>query len=250
MVNPVAVAEDRDRARQLALLKAVGLDRAAPEQRELALAIAKRYDLDLLLKHLVLIEGKPVITRDGLLWIAHRSGQFNGIAVTRPVIVGDFWECEATVYRKDMTHDFSYPGRYPVKGKNVAYGPEMCIKVAESMALRRAFNVSAPTQDERWDVDLPQVASEPAPTLKERAASIAAAIQVEPDVTGVAQSVEVVAAPEASDPPAAGAAAQPVLTEKNCGEVPPPGPLGMEAPCFRPAEHRGPHNSSEGSWPA
>ena len=31
----------------------------APEQRQLAIAIAERYGLDLMLKHLVLIEGGP-----------------------------------------------------------------------------------------------------------------------------------------------------------------------------------------------
>ena len=77
-----------DEKRQLALLKAIGLDRAAPEQREIALHIANRYDLDLLLKHLVLIEGRPYITRDGLLHIAHRSGVLDGIETTVPEVVG------------------------------------------------------------------------------------------------------------------------------------------------------------------
>ena len=48
-----ALAEQQDNTearRKLALLKAVGLDRVPPEQRELALAIAKRYDLDLMLQ--------------------------------------------------------------------------------------------------------------------------------------------------------------------------------------------------------
>ena len=100
--------------RKIAILKAVGLDRAAPEQRELALAIAKRYDLDLMLKHLVLIDGKPYITRDALLWIAHRSGQFDGIGVTKPVVDRRLLaSATATVWRKDMSHPFIYPGRYP-----------------------------------------------------------------------------------------------------------------------------------------
>ena len=51
----------------------MGLDRAAPEQRQLAIAIAERYGLDLMLKHLVLIEGRPYVTRDALIHIAHRS---------------------------------------------------------------------------------------------------------------------------------------------------------------------------------
>lgn len=164
-------------ARELALLKAVGLDRAAPEQRELAMNIAQRYELDLLLKHLVLIDGKPYVTRDALLYIAHRSGQFDGIQVTTPEVVGDEWRCTATVWRKDFTHPFVYGGRYPVKGSNVKFAPEMAIKVAESMALRRAFNVAAPVVEERWDVDVPVVPAEPPKSLAEKAAEKRAEIE-------------------------------------------------------------------------
>ena len=165
----------------LALLKAVGLDRAAPEQRQLAIAIAERYGLDLMLKHLVLIDGKPYVTRDALLHIAHRSGQFDGIQTTTPEIVGDEWRCSATVWRKDMGHPFTYGGRYPVKGRNANFAPEMAIKVAESMALRRAFNVAAPVAEERWDVELP---AEPPVrvTLAERAAAKATEIAQAPRV--------------------------------------------------------------------
>ena len=157
------------KALDLALLKAIGLDRAAPEQRELAIHIADRYGLDLMLKHLVLIDGKPYVTRDALLHIAHRSGQFDGISTTTPEVVGDEWRCSATVWRRDMTHPFTYGGRYPVKGRNANFAPEMAIKVAESMALRRAFNVAAPVVEDRWDVDLPAAEPEPKLTLAERA---------------------------------------------------------------------------------
>lgn len=156
--------------RELTLLKAVGLDRANPEQRELALHIADRYGLDLMLKHLVLIEGRPYITRDALLHIAHRSGQLDGIETTEPVIVDDFWRASCTVYRKDMSRGFTYGGRYPTKGGNQKFAPEMAIKVAEVMALRRAFDVAAPTQEERWDVEVPAEAPAPKPTLAEKVA--------------------------------------------------------------------------------
>lgn len=162
----------------LALLKAVGLDRAAPEQRRLAIAIAERYSLDLLLKHLVLIEGRPYITRDALLHIAHRSGQFDGIATTRPVLEGDYWTAECTVWRKDMQHAFTYSGRYPTKGGNARFAPEMAVKVAESMTLRRAFDVAAPVVEERWDVDVSAEPPAPRPTLAERAAAKAAEVTV------------------------------------------------------------------------
>lgn len=155
----------------LALLKAVGLDRAAPEQRQLAIAIADRYGLDLMLKHLVLIEGRPYVTRDALIHIAHRSGQFDGISVTQPVKDEGYWRASCSVYRKDMSHPFTYGGRYPATGGNAKFAEEMCIKVAESMALRRAFDVAAPVVEERWDVDTAYEPPTPKPTLAERAAA-------------------------------------------------------------------------------
>jgi hypothetical protein len=235
--------------RKLALLKAVGLDRAAPEQRELALAIAKRYDLDLLLKHLVLIEGRPFITRDGLLWIAHRSGVFDGIGVTKPVIEGDYWTCEATVWRKDMTHPITYGGRYPVKGGNAKYNVEMSVKVAESMALRRAFNVSAPTEVERWDVEVPDAPAEPKRSLKERAAAKVQEIQApvaviedvewsEPDVADVG------AMSPAEDVVDAGANSSAPASTAQCDGFDPR--LGR---CIRDGGHPANHKNREGeSW--
>jgi len=93
--------------RTLALLKAVGFDKLQPEQRELALAIAAKYELDTMLKHLVMIEGRPYITRDGLLHVAHRSGQLDGIETTEPEIRDGFWRASCSVYRKDMTRPFT-----------------------------------------------------------------------------------------------------------------------------------------------
>jgi hypothetical protein len=164
--------------RELALLKAVGLDRVSAEQRELALNIAQRYELDLLLKHLVMIDGRPYVTRDGLLHIAHRSGQLDGMETSEPVVVDDYWRSTCSVYRKDMSRPFTYTGRYPTKGGNAKFAPEMAVKVGEVMALRRAFDVAAPTAEERWDVDvaLPTEAA-PKPTLAERAAEKRAEIE-------------------------------------------------------------------------
>ena len=191
MESALVVPEEQEteRKRKVALLKAIGLDRVAPEERELALAIAKRYDLDLLLKDLgALIEGRAYITRDGLLHIAHRSEQFDGIETTEPAIrefegLGKFWTAEATVYRKDMSHGFRYGGRYPLTGKNKDFGPEMAVKVSEVMALRRAFDVAMPTLEERWDVEVPAVEPEPSKSLAEKAAEKAAAIADEQPAT-------------------------------------------------------------------
>lgn len=228
MTTEVAVTEPtviNDGARKLALLRAVGLDRLAPDQRELALNIATRYELDLLLKHLVMIEGRPYITRDGLLHVAHRSGQLDGIDTTEPRVEDGYWRATCTVYRKDMSRGFTYFGRYPTTGGNQKFAPEMATKVAEVMALRRAFDVSAPTQEERWDVEAP--AAEPAPpppTLAARVASRRATVAAPPE--------PVQEAPQAAE---------------TCGdEDASPMALGH---CTLPSGHPGAHRSSEGSWP-
>jgi hypothetical protein len=178
--------------RELALLKAVGLDKLQPEQRELALNIAARYELDLMLKHLVMIEGRPYITRDGLLHIAHRSGQLDGLETTEPVLGEDhYWRSTCSVYRKDMSHPFTYIGRYPEAGQNRKFAPEMAVKVGEVMSLRRAFDVAAPAAEERWDVD-GAVDHEPPPkppTLAERVAEKAAEVVEVEGADGVTHRV-------------------------------------------------------------
>jgi len=157
--------------RELALLRAVGLDKVNPEQRELALNIAGRYELDLMLKHLVMIDGRPYITRDGLLHVAHRSGALDGMETTDPVLADGYWRASCSVYRKDMSRPFTYSGRYPEKGQNAKFAPEMAVKVAEVMALRRAFDVAAPVMEERWDIEAgPAVEPIARPSLAERAA--------------------------------------------------------------------------------
>lgn len=186
------IDEAREQKRGAALLKAIGLDRVPPEQREIALAIAKRYELDLLLKHLVLVDGRPYVTRDGLLHVAHRSGQLDGIEVTDPELVklegqGDFWRAKASVYRKDMSRPFVYQGRYPARGGNQRFAPEMAVKVAEVMALRRAFDVSAPVIEERWDIDVPERG--PEPTITEQIAAKRAALSTDQGSLGHAEVV-------------------------------------------------------------
>lgn len=174
---------ERERRRKAAILRAVGLDKVPEEQRELAIAIARRYDLDLMLKHLVLVDGRPYITRDALLWVAHRSGVFDGLQlVTGPELrdipeLGKCWYAEVEVFRRDMARPFRMPGRYPVGGRNKLYGPEMAIKVAESMALRRAFNVSAATVEEQWETPADAPEPQTPKTLGERIAERAAAIE-------------------------------------------------------------------------
>lgn len=202
MTMTVAPTDDK---RELALLKAIGFDRLAPEQRELALNIASRYELDPLLKHLVLIEGRVYITRDGLLHVAHRSGALDGIVLDDgPTLEEDYWRATVSVYRKDMGHPFRYRGRYPAKGKNAAFGPEMAVKVAEVMALRRAFDVAAPAAEERWDTSPDVAAAEPVKpvSLAERVAQKAAAVEppLSPEERELVERLSALAR-ETSEPP-------------------------------------------------
>lgn len=129
------------------------------------LLICSRYRLDALLKHVVLIQGRPYITRDGYLHIAHESEQLDGIEIVEEGEDETHWWAKAAVYRKDMARPFAYRGRYPKRGGNKDYGPEMAIKTAEVMALRRAFNVTgAAAADEQWDEPVqPNEADAPSP---------------------------------------------------------------------------------------
>lgn len=136
----------------------LGLDPRNPATHAV-IAVCQRYDLDPVLKHVIVIpKGGVYITRDGLLHVAHRSGQLDGIVVEQdPTLVDNEWIAKVTVYRKDMRHGFTYPGRYSVSGGNRQYAQEMAMKAAEAHALRRAFDVTGlPTVEEQRP--------EPAPT--------------------------------------------------------------------------------------
>ena len=172
-----------EEARSAALLQAVGFDKLNDAQRELALGIANRYGLDPMLKHLVMIEGRPYITRDGLLHVAHKDGALDGIVTTEPILVDGFWRSTCSVYRKDMSHPFTYTGRYPEKGSNAKYAPEMAVKVGEVMALRRAFDVAAPTREEQWLDDASESVTPPPPeptSLADRVAKKVEAVEAPP----------------------------------------------------------------------
>lgn len=141
-----------------AVLTALGLNPNSPNTHALLL-VCERYNLDPLLKHMVLIKTNPYVTRDGYLAIAHRSGQFDGMEVLEQGETPTHYTAKVAVYRRDMSRPFAYVGRFP-KNKDMAkeYGPEMAVKVAEVQALRRAFNVTGiGAADEQWD-DAPAAA--------------------------------------------------------------------------------------------
>lgn len=135
-----------------AILNSLGLNPRDPKAQALILT-CRRYSLDPILKHAVLIQGRLYVTRDGLLHVAHSSKQLDGIEVLAEQETPTHFMAKVAVYRKDMSHPFAYVGRYPKASSNKNYGPEMAIKCAEVMALRRAFDVSLAAREERWDVD-------------------------------------------------------------------------------------------------
>ena len=139
--------------------KYLGLDPRDPKSHAIV-AVARQYGLDPVLKHVIVIpNGGVYITRDGLLHVAHKSGQLDGIVVEQePTLSEDKkeWVARVSVYRRDMTHPFTFPGRYPVGGRNREYAQEMALKAAEAHALRRAFNVAGlPIEEEQRPAEKP-----------------------------------------------------------------------------------------------
>jgi len=136
---------------QVAVLKALNLNPSDPKTQALLL-VCERYNLDPVLRHIILIQGTPYVTRDGYLHVAHRSGVLDGIEVLDQGETDTHWWAKVAVYRKDMTRPFAYVGRYPKNGSNKQYGAEMAITRAEVMTLRRAFSVTGiAAADEQFD---------------------------------------------------------------------------------------------------
>lgn len=128
------------------------------DELALTMLMAKRYDLDPVAKHIVVIrfnkQFTPYITRDGLLHVAHQSGQFDGMTCTYSKDdIGEY--AEATVHRKDMSHPFVYRAyRHEYDTGKYTWGTHpiaMTTKTAEVIALRRAFDVTM-TAAEEMDV--------------------------------------------------------------------------------------------------
>ena len=144
-----AAAEIAREDRLAQLLKTMILRDASNEQIEVAVRVCKRYGLDPLLRHVVFIAGQLYITRDGLMHLAHASGQLDGIEVEAVCDDDGRWIATARVYRKDMSHPFVYSAyqvehEVPTSRAWQKAPRAMTIKCAEVMALRRAFAVALP----------------------------------------------------------------------------------------------------------
>lgn len=155
-----------------AVLQALNLNPRDPKVQALVM-VCQQYGLDPVLKHAVLISGNLYVTRDGLLAVAHRTGNLDGITVEEEGENADEWWAKVSVHVKGQKYPYTYRGRYPKSGNQKRYGPEMAVKCAEVMALRRAFGVTGiATVEEQWDAHdsaidarevLPPAADDPAP---------------------------------------------------------------------------------------
>jgi hypothetical protein len=143
-------------SQQKAILNALGLNPDDPRVQALAM-VAQRYGLDLLLRQIFLIQGTVYVSHAGLLSVAHRSGQLDGIEVDikeQP----DRWVAKATIWRKDMSRPFVYIDECRKNERQVADPRKRAITRAERNCLRRAFDVGV----EVYDDDRPEP---PAPPL-------------------------------------------------------------------------------------
>jgi hypothetical protein len=151
-----------------AVLSYLGLNPANPESKALML-VCQRYGLDPLLGHVRILQMAPYITRDGMIDIAHRSGQLDGIVVDELRRSSDDsgWTAYVAVWRKDMSHPFRYGARCRDNERQgrEGLGPEMATARAERRALKRAFRIA--TSDE-YQPDAETVRVEPAAADAER----------------------------------------------------------------------------------
>ncbi|HEY8600077.1 MAG TPA: recombinase RecT [Thermomicrobiales bacterium] len=118
-----------------------------PAAVDAAIMVCQQLGFNPILNHTFLIKGQVYVSHKGLLNLAHRNPNFDGIELLEESENQTHWTAKVAVYRKDM-RPFVYTGRYPKGGDKKQYGPEMAVTRAETMALRRAFDVSMPIYEE------------------------------------------------------------------------------------------------------
>jgi hypothetical protein len=148
---------------------------ATDSDMQYCIAVAKSFNLNPILKQIFFVERKakingewhskiePLAGRDSFLTLAHRSGKFAGIKSDcflkdKPVFINEEWQNKkelvaiAQVYKKGHETPFEVEVRYDEYVQRTNDGritkfwaekPEtMLKKVAESQALRKAFDIS------------------------------------------------------------------------------------------------------------
>lgn len=126
-------------------------------QIDLVIEICNDLNLDPLLGELVLFKGRPYITEAGLMKIATRSGQLDGMTVnaefTDPDGAGDRWIANVVLYRKDASHPFEFFAdqkeyENPQSGIWRKNKRSMTEKCCNCKTIRHAFSISLPSFEE------------------------------------------------------------------------------------------------------
>lgn len=168
---------------QEAILNALGLHPRDPKVQALAL-VAQRYGLDLILKQVFLIQGTVYVSHAGLLSVAHRSGDLDGLEV-QVTEEPTKWVATAKVWRKSMRLPFVYEDECYKNESAVKDKRKRAITRAERNALRRAFDVGVDV----WEDDRPEapvVLSDARPEIPRRTVSAGAQLAAgEPRAPGL-----------------------------------------------------------------
>jgi phage recombination protein Bet len=136
------------------------------ENAEMFIELSKAYGLNPFKKEIWIIpfgnRCNIFAGRDGFLSIAHRSGMFNGMNTTFGYDKNNMLDwAETTVYNKSMQYPIIHRAflcEYTT-GQNLwkKMARTMLQKVAESSALRRAFNINGLYAPEEIDQEAPQI---------------------------------------------------------------------------------------------
>jgi len=149
---------------KIELVKSLVAKGCSNDEFGLLVHLANQYELDPLKREIWAVKygyspAQIFVSRDGFLSIAHKSGQFNGMNTvfkepSDPKNINDTM-ATCTVYRKDMEHPIEVTikmGEYNTNMSVWKTKPRtMLQKVAESQALRRAFNVAGVYSPEEFD---------------------------------------------------------------------------------------------------
>jgi len=164
MTTSVARADSNWTQDQIKLIKDTVAKGATDDEFTLFLYTATKYNLDPLIKQIWCVKygNSPAAIftgRDGFLAKAHESGQFNGLkTIPEFDVEGVVISATCSVYRKDMDHPIevtAYLKEYTSGKANWLKMPTtMICKVAESQALRKAFNISGIySEDEKFALE-------------------------------------------------------------------------------------------------
>jgi len=130
-------------------LRALGLDPNDGATRAMVW-ICRQYRLDPLFGHVIVLPGKggkgtPYLTHDGMVQLAHNSGDLDGIEVLTEWETDNGYGATVRVWSKQCAHPFQFNGGCG-KGEPQAtrgYGAAMAVTRATRRALRRAFPIMA-----------------------------------------------------------------------------------------------------------